>query len=297
MAHDEDLYSIPLWIDDSDAPFRTLWAKSSPDGSDGESLSEHTSRLLENVRRLYSRAPNLCGLTRQPRFWPRLAMAAAVHDLGKAAPGFQAMLRRGDKFPYRHEVVSLALMSSLIPGADDTDLLSIASAVATHHRDLNWILQSYAEPEFLASILQDDLAAQTSTLFRRAILPRLNRLPFCLPDAWKESLTGERRDLLADLSKRLGALARLRRHLAYTGAWEATAQEARFLRGGLMIADHSASAHLNLRLTAPFDHGELSMRIRHLPTDPDSCFPHQTKCGRAPGSVVLIAPTGSGKTE
>ena len=98
MGCEERSFSIPLRID-ADASFAHVWAKSSETGGDGESLAEHTARLLRNIERMYERAPGLGQLAAFPQYWPCLAMAVAAHDLGKCAPGFQAMLRGGDRFP------------------------------------------------------------------------------------------------------------------------------------------------------------------------------------------------------
>lgn len=67
------------------------------------------------------------------------------------------------------------------------------------------------------------------------------------------------------------------------------------LRGIIVTADHSASAHLGPSPSLPT--GGSSRLLERLSWQPQQLYAHQTASGVASGNAVLIAPTGSGKTE
>src|SRR5579884_3572771 len=95
--------------------YEQIWAKSSPsDEQPGQSLVAHTCEVLDRLVSLRARQPRLASTCDQPRLWHRAALACALHDLGKCAPGFQNMVQKGKRFEERHEVLSLALLPFLL---------------------------------------------------------------------------------------------------------------------------------------------------------------------------------------
>jgi CRISPR-associated endonuclease/helicase Cas3 len=99
-----------------------VWAKSPPPGSpDGQTLVEHTWQVLSRLADLIRLRPALPALIGQPDLWHILFWAAFLHDFGKAAKGFQQVLRgRARRWPYRHEVLSLAFIEWLADGLPPT---------------------------------------------------------------------------------------------------------------------------------------------------------------------------------
>ena len=89
----------PDWLDD-------VWAKSPEKGAGGraESLAQHTWYVLERLTELIRLRPELPQALGVPRLWHVLFWAAFLHDFGKAADGFQARLRGGERWPHRHEL-------------------------------------------------------------------------------------------------------------------------------------------------------------------------------------------------
>ena len=89
-----------------------LWAKSADKGEGGqpETLATHTWLVLEKLAALIHLRPNLPKQIGVPRLWHVLFWATFLHDFGKVAPGFQMRLRGGEKWPHRHEVLSLAFV-------------------------------------------------------------------------------------------------------------------------------------------------------------------------------------------
>jgi CRISPR-associated endonuclease/helicase Cas3 len=58
-----------------------------------------------------------------------------MHDLGKAATGFQKMLLGGDSWGYRHEILSAAYIDSLT-SLDKEAKRAVALAIITHHKGI-----------------------------------------------------------------------------------------------------------------------------------------------------------------
>src|SRR6185437_14232652 len=91
--------------------------------SDGETLFAHTwqvlSRFADQARLRHDLAMHL----NSPRLWHRLYWACLLHDFGKAAVGFQRMLATNgvERWPFRHEVGSLAFLPWLFPDSRDED--------------------------------------------------------------------------------------------------------------------------------------------------------------------------------
>lgn len=106
-----------------------FWAKSS-----GTSLFEHTSDVLRAVDILHSKTPGAI----QEEWWSALRYAALLHDLGKIDPGFQKMLKKagtdlsGTAIP--HSILSLFLFRpELFKFNDLITAHIVVSAVAFHH--------------------------------------------------------------------------------------------------------------------------------------------------------------------
>lgn len=95
----------------------------------GETLSEHTLRCLQVAEILLHKLPFEDSMV--IKLANDLKLAIAVHDVGKAAIGFQKVLRKDiERWAHRHEILSAAFASFL-------DLKEeILLAVITHHKSL-----------------------------------------------------------------------------------------------------------------------------------------------------------------
>lgn len=293
-----------------------VWAKSSDrTGGSGEGLITHTWRVIERLRDLADLRPDLPDDVGEPRLWHRLFWACAFHDIGKASPGFQHRLRDNATTSlarqwgrHRHEVVSLAFAAWAFPPArpgDPADPVAradrrwVASAIASHHRDVEEIESLYPDgaddglTEVLASIsagtiarlrdwLADVVPLWASELDFSAVYP------VYLPagdEAYRliaEEGANRARSLLRDYRRWYRELAEQSQPCT----------PAILLRGLLLQADHTASAHT--RCLHPVVARQSVVRA--------ACgigvgYPHQEECALIAGSAVLTAPTGSGKTE
>ena len=292
----------PFWMDG-------LLAKSADrsTGADEESLAQHTWRVLARLADLYRLRPTLAEQVGQPRLWQRLFCACFLHDAGKIATGFQAVLR-GDlkQWPHRHEVLSLGLVDWLFP-AGHTDRLWIIATIASHHKEAGALYDLYLAKNDTARQALDDLV---NGIDQQAIEGMWRWIGEC-STAWIAALG------LADvvepatvppLSKATAALHRdairqaLGEFVAFSDdiadcpAWGEREYAGLFYRGLMLAADHTASstaaqgeAVRPLTITRACARGDI---------EESALRDHQLAAAAAGrGSAILVAPTGSGKTE
>lgn len=101
-----------------------------------ESLIQHTENTLKvfkGIKENYSKVPEICGV---PDFWEHLFYSLFLHDFGKAAVGFQDLLKGGKSWRYRHEILSTTFISSLNEIFNEEDIKAIGLCIITHHKDL-----------------------------------------------------------------------------------------------------------------------------------------------------------------
>lgn len=290
----------------------TLLAKSADKGvgNQPESLAQHTAFVLMRLADFIKLRPTLPQQIGQPRLWHILYWSAFLHDFGKAMPGFQAILRKdGDPERkeewrgQRHEVFSLAFLDWITDGLSAEDKLIAASAIVSHHRDAAVIKDLYkrSEQKRLANHFADLPTEHIVDLYKwlkasgwawaqQLGLDQLGVDPVIFVDApempFAEYAVTKIRYWLRRYYKQYERLQRQRNANVLIPLLT--------LRGTLMNSDHSASAHANSLPPVRFD-AEDVLVSRKIPRD--SLHKHQADAERAMGSALLIAPTGSGKTE
>lgn len=298
-------------------PFDDYWAKSSSlPGHAGESIVQHTLQVVRRIARLRERTPDLPELCGQPRLWHRMALAAALHDLGKMDPRFQKMLRepkpaRGERSSYdqRHEVLSLAWLNWILGGDPHEDRQFLAAAIASHHKDYQEIILRYSLgsiyapttniPDFVNPIPPETFEVG-AMLFREHILPAMCDLQLLDPE-WQPPTTWapttDDRDVAAEsIRQNLRAWQYWLDDLRESGSTTDTKIAAHLTRGLILLADHAGSAQVDFRLL-PILKNRQQIRCRLAPPAPHVFFPHQNEASETRGHLLLIAPTGSGKTE
>ena len=208
-----------------------------------------------------------------PEVAEMLKQAVYVHDVGKAAKGFQSMLRTGGKWKHRHELLSGAVALAL--GLPDEVVL----AVLTHHVSLDHGSLASAGHKLTEEVWSQHGKRQWHKLLHE------------LRDYWQWL-----QKWLAELGFEVSALRQPEelpelRGLVRRYSREKVRQSDKrhtllFLRGLLLAADHLASGHHTAPacLTAPRWH----ISQWHL---------FQDRMAHICGDVILQAPTGSGKTE
>lgn len=279
-------------------------------GDPPESLARHTALVLTRLADFIRLRPNLPHQAGQPRLWHCLYWAALLHDFGKATPGFQAALRPGGDPTLkeqwrgqRHEVFSLAFLPWLGDGLSDDERLLVAAAILSHHRDAEEIQAMYnqSEQERLGNYLYAIPAAHLAGLHAWLVTCGW---------AWAQQLGLDQYGVTAvaiapqptipfDDTAVAAIQHGLRQYRKLVHKLQRQRQAESLipllaLRGTLINADHSASAHAPalpaLRLAAA---GILTSRRLVA----DQLHQHQRAAAQTAGSALLIAPTGSGKTE
>lgn len=238
--------------------------------------------LLEQLRHC---TPNL-PIPAKEWFWQLAEASLVVHDLGKAHPEFQRLLRKTKNTWHfqRHELFSLFFVEWLeLPERDKN---YIRYAVAGHHKELEDLVS------FIRNNYETDnknqarycLVGDEKTDFKEEcgkinpVVARETLAFFNQP--FRESATDI--DILAVIDK----LSRENPVLEESGF-----KESLLLAGVLKQCDHMASAGVeHLQYIRQDDFGFLYQNHKVL-------YPHQQQAAEAVGNVILSAPTGAGKTE
>jgi CRISPR-associated endonuclease/helicase Cas3 len=284
-----------------------LWAKSPRNGeAAGESLAGHTLWVLRNLRDFMRRAPQLPALCKRDNLFDLAALAIVLHDVGKAAADFQAMLKGGPRTEFRHEVLSLALLPWVFgeAGPPNEDMLWITSTIATHHKNWKNIEEQYlasegisASLELLQSQLTLDFFAR-SQVCARLVVQQAIAEGWSFPDHWIQAMQQNWApdNAVLIIQRVLKATGQHIRSLSRKYFPAPELMTGRFLRGLMMLADHSGSAHVKVKFLPELKQVEQATSAV-CSFSPDLLRTHQIQAREAEGSALLIAPTGSGKTE
>lgn len=291
-----------------------VYAKSADRG--GETLAEHTGDVLVMLAELKNLRPDLPALTIMPRLWRTLYWACLFHDFGKAAHGFQRMLQTKERWGERHEVLSLIAFDWIAGNFTPGEQRAIVAAIASHHRDDSYIRDLYADvdPDPLERLLPE-LDAHTLERLWQWVDEFATRwaiqLGFASPDEPPLSLRPKAEAVAT--AQRDGA-RNIRRWLMMYHRWVSDLKDypqpsqrllATLLRGLTTTADHLASAHVGQMPPIREDWRHLAHRILARDDEPDAqqravedVYAHQSASALHSGrSALLVAPTGSGKTE
>lgn len=287
----------------------SMWAKSPRAGAtQGEGLIGHTSVVVARLSALYALFPRLAERIGEPRLWHRAFWACVLHDLGKIATGFQAQLRpEGRSWGRRHEVLSLAFLEWGFPEDSRNDRAWVAAGIASHHRDLRNIMTLYPAPD-------DPEDAPVASLVKEVSDPIIEALAVWMmvdPLSWaqRSSLPGIevmpspperpvedfRRHAVARIHRALKSYRQLVRRLEEQPASSPENLSALALRGLVLLADHTASAHVT-PTSSPLK--KVQETVERLDLGPfENLYTHQREAAICTGHALLVAPTGSGKTE
>lgn len=290
-----------------------IWAKSAEKGAGGqpETLAEHTWQVLTRLAETIWLRPALPAQVGVPRLWHTLFWAALLHDFGKAAVGFQARLRPGgEKWQHRHEVLSLAFVDWIAAAFAEEEQRWLVAAIVSHHRDEEDIQQLYnsigdRDDSSLVKLVGELDAATLHGLWRwlaECASTWIDALGLSDAGISVPDLPAE--DAAVQQIQTTGA-ANIRKWLKSYHRWvdrtlNRTDEAALLigtllLRGHLITADHMASAHVGELPPSQLAGPERLLTGWKLTAD--QLYPHQRESLQTKGSAVLMAPTGSGKTE
>ncbi|GGL19490.1 CRISPR-associated helicase Cas3' [Mangrovihabitans endophyticus] len=258
-----------------------------------ERLTEHSLATRDAGRHIADRIGAAGLLAHRPGFWALVELACLLHDAGKLAEGFQQQVRPGGRaWGQRHEVLSLAYVQLFTASLPLPDAALVAAGVGLHHRWLRsdrgralrdlypptaaWQHIFGYDPDPPPGAPKGRVTADRHRAFLRWCAAQLSR---AVPD---------------DSGRRLWERA-AEQFAALRAFWEEPVDETTgligvLLQGAVTLADHSASAHVALHTHQPLGRDFLT----RLPYRP---YPHQQTAGRTHGHLILVAPTGTGKTE
>jgi CRISPR-associated endonuclease/helicase Cas3 len=291
-----------------------LWAKSvdkdiDKDGK-GESLFCHSINVARNAEKICERLP--FPVDERKRLAKILVEIGALHDIGKAASGFQKMLRAdsanlhaGGGWGHRHETLSTALACVLNPNLEETALF----AILTHHKDIptgssidkGVLPTAELPPDFFGTgetIQWEEMRTELRenwTILQDFLKDLANEFGF----NWETvEITNELMSLgISDdwLDRSLGRTGQIKR-ISKENRWQAS-----LLRGLLITSDHLASAIDRKKKEHPEildvpNLSELEPKIKQKELGEHSILPYQIRASETIGSAILKAPTGAGKT-
>ncbi|SNQ48632.1 CRISPR-associated helicase Cas3/CRISPR-associated endonuclease Cas3-HD [Frankia canadensis] len=284
-------------------------------GDEPERLTAHSAAVRDAARALAARIGPAGPIAGAPRFWAWVEQAALLHDAGKIAEGFQRQLRPGgEPWGQRHEVLSLAYVdlfhpepAAAPPGAGaDVDREMVATGVLFHHRALTTDAEDVSERvRPLARQYSEDAAWKDafggcgssgagpvgpagSGSPPRIQIPRQRHAELLAWYADQAGLPPEPGGG-AKMWQRARALFLTTRDRWFGPVREEDGLLAVLLQGAVTLADHAGSAHVPLQTHMP-----LPARFLDRLAAP---YDHQRATASVDGHVVVIAPTGAGKTE
>lgn len=255
--------------------------------SSGETLSEHTIACLRAAQGILDLLP--LPQKEKETLEKDVLLAVAMHDVGKAATGFQNVLR-GEQDNWqgkRHEIISASFASN-IGGVSS----AVIFAILTHHKTIpaDGITQVFGclpweqipmpkdetpvwaemarEWEENSILFSNEWERICEYLEQHSFPVSWALRPLYLVPSWLERTTGKRGQ---------------RKSIPFKDRYYAS-----IVRGLTIASDHLGSAG---KTPPPVPGlGKFSM-LRQNPR------PFQERIGKIEGSAILRAPTGSGKTE
>ncbi|HXF90417.1 MAG TPA: CRISPR-associated helicase Cas3' [Candidatus Nitrosotenuis sp.] len=257
-------------------------------------------KVFSSIHRLFPHIPALC---ENKKFFELLFYSVFLHDFGKAAKGFQAILSgesKSEKWNYRHEILSAGYINCLNT-LDDDSKRAVAMAIITHHKHLKFLeerystVQNYGKEYWKKKLLEleDNFSYNQQLLselpcfakeFLGYDLPK-PKIPESLEDiadgyefAVEWFLKGNNTTLHSTFGIMIRGLTIACDHLASSGNVEV-------LHGINLIEIECAIQN------------QLQEKLKINGNLEKCLYAFQNKMRHIKGSVFLSAPTGSGKTE
>jgi len=284
-------------------PAKHPWGK-----SDGSSLAEHIKRCLVVFSELKVCIPLLSRTSRAENFWDLLFWAICLHDVGKLHPEFQKVLKKIKNLwaGQRHELYSVPFTGLFNPGTfTEDELRLIRQAVLAHHRDFQALGEKFKDERLLDMEFDEERKYRKLGYHPENFLMGVERI---LTDDGFPLFLKE----VEALSQHHGFGAPLSADTVTQGfsgghPFQTIAKSYRspgpdtdlywrqmILWGALKLCDHYGSAGIQKLHTLKHSNFKFLDRIKETY---GALYHHQKSCGATRGNLILVAPTGSGKTE
>nr|WP_233445246.1 CRISPR-associated helicase Cas3' [Campylobacter curvus] len=232
--------------------------------------------------------PTLCGLN---NFWELLKIAIIFHDLGKSAKDFQNLMKNLIKsYNFRHEWLSGSILLDLDMPKDEKEL--VLNAILSHHKNFKELKDRYKKCQSTKEMIEDgdEIDLKENRIFEKEI----DTLDF----AWIKLYLENFKIYIKNFTK-TDPLAFAKPLPKILQKWTTTSKDSIgekekwqniFLSASLSICDHNASANLDRILILKESNFEFLNTILKP-------FKHQQDSWSSQDNILLIAPTGQGKTE
>ena len=285
--------------------------------SDGTGLLAHMDACLAVFDALKAAVPLLPRVVGRDDAWDLLFAGVYLHDFGKCHVEFQRVLKKKPNHwcRQRHEIYSVPFVDKLNLAGDEKRL--VKKMILAHHKDFETLGKKHKNAEALTFELQSKWAARQDhhpedflENFRRGrISPdAVSGLIRAFPERLKTH--GVERDLDLNTPVDIASLEHPVESLALPTVREAEQKGPdkngdpgywleMLLWGALKICDHYGSARVTrfFSLDRKTHFIFLDQFIEKLNKQNRSLYIHQEACLNTRGHCLLIAPTGTGKTE
>ena len=268
--------------------------------SDGKNLYAHIEDCLRVYQELCKALPAIPGILYQDNFFDLLFCAVYLHDWGKSHAEFQKLLK-GKKNHWlhnRHEIYSVPFVEMLPFGSEQKKL--IARSILGHHKDFETLLEYLYSDEQIEEYNQNYNSRINPLDFKGNLNSKLNviyliglkqkfqkcydRYASC--DSHFDFSTVDFNSQENPIKRYAMSFLKERYQTDEKNYWRQM-----FLSGATKLCDRMGSAEIREipRLS--------NSKFEFLKKFEGKWFSHQEKCAQTEGNILLIAPTGSGKTE
>lgn len=284
-----------------------ILAKSADRSEDNipETLARHTWLVVKKVAELAKIRPDLTVVANTADLWHLLYWGCFLHDFGKATGGFQQQLQGISWNGHRHEVISLVFLDWIAANFPKHQQTWLAAAIASHHRDRGIIQEKYLVDSVLIDAWSTFELTNVPLMWRWLTeyanqwigllgLDAVGVRPLQFPNS-DQAIQQVQADACSRIRYWLRQYYRLK-HVFDDEPEHAPVPLLILLRGLTTTADHMASAHL-AAIPQPIQENWQALAKRILSADQQPYSHQQQSADAHSTSCLLIAPTGSGKTE
>lgn len=266
--------------------------------SDGTTLEEHIEDVLFIFRELQCVVPYLEQVSQIDDFWKLLFISILFHDFGKIHEEFQKMLKTEINFweNQRHEIYSIPFIDK-VELYEDKNLL-IKLVVLSHHKSFKELVEKYLifsdEVNFEYKLIwkakgllyhPKDFEKNIKKKFNSKILAyffnKFKEYQYKF-GYYFELKTIQLKELINPIEKYIYPIYKKEKNISNKLGLI-------LLWGALKVCDHLGSSKINKLYVLKEEHFHFLSKFRTF-------YKHQTLCFKNKNSI-LIAPTGSGKTE
>jgi CRISPR-associated endonuclease/helicase Cas3 len=239
--------------------------------SDGTTIEQHTQDLLDLFLDFQIAFEFLPLLSKKDDFWDSLKNAIIFHDIGKATIGFQELMQKNIKYHFRHEITSAVIAQNFLH-----DECAI-NAILSHHKNFKILGEKLNEYRQNKKYNQDRWIEKEFSEFNINWFKK-----FLTTFGFNYTECSQKISFEIDIDKWL--LPRKRKSISEIEKFQNI-----FLSAALSVCDHNASA--GVKAIPILSQKHFSFLDNFTP------HTHQKLSWQSDGNVLLIAPTGQGKTE